>query len=954
MTLAGANPKATMAGLEELPGKSNYFIGRDPARWHTNVPNYRRVALNEVYPGIGLVYYGNQGQLEYDFVVAPGADPQDIRLVFETADSKIEKRNSKLTNAESPIPNRADLRIAPNGDLVVQLAAGEVRLHKPLIYQSAKPGSRTPDPKKDLVDGRFVLLATNRVGFEVGGYDRTRPLIIDPVLSYSTYLGGGDIDVAKGVAVGIDGTVFLVGQTDSIDFPTAHALQPNVGGPFDFPDDAFVAKISADGATLLYSTFLGGNQQEIAHAIAVDSFGAAYVTGTTISQDFPATIGAPDPNCGNDGRCDSTVNNGLVTSDAFMTKLNPEGSAIEYSSFFSHRGALFVDANGNPVLDPNGNFQYLGANDRGLGIAVDQDGKAYMTGTTDYPEIGPYAGFGLDAFLVVMSATGSDFLLVEDLGGSLEDQAFAVAADRSGNAYLTGITYSSDFPRTASAFQASNRGNGDAFLAKFNTTTGVLSYSTFLGGNGSDRGNGLAVDLSGRVYVTGVTSSSGVPFPTTAGVLQGGCRLNTLGQCDGDAFVTELDTTQIGAASLVVSTYVGGTGADTGLGIAVDTSGNMYVTGFTNSPDFPVVEPTAFQQNYGGGNTDAFVSKLDPTATTLTYSSFLGGSNAEEGSGIAVDRFANAYVAGQTCSTDFPTKRPFQESSAGNCDAFVSKVLVGPDIAISPATLSFTVQSVGTTSTAQTITVTSNGDSPLTISGVAISGEFAETDNCSGATLGVGATCTIDVTFSPTTPGPKSGTVTITDNALGSPHTLPLSGGISGVAGDFSLSIDPTSTAVVAGGTASYLLTITPAAGYNARIDLSCTGAPRAATCSVSPSSVTLNGADPSTATISVSTAVRTLAPPGSGPSILHPGVGGRWLPWILALLLMATLVVSGRRRALLALGMVTLLVLTWSACAGGSMVGVPRGTPAGTYNLTITGAAGSVTHSTTVNLTVQ
>jgi hypothetical protein len=381
------------------------------------------------------------------------------------------------------------------------------------------------------------------------------------------------------------------------------------------------------------------------------------------------------------------------------------------------------------------------------------------------------------------------------------------------------------------------------------------------------------------------------------------------------------------------------------------------VTGFTNSPDFPLVLSSAFQQNYGGGNTDAFVAKLNPTATTLVYSSFLGGSNAEEGRGIAVDRNGNAYVAGQTCSTDFPTSRPLQESSAGNCDAFVAKVLVGPDIAISPATLSFTVQSVGTTSTAQTITVTSIGDSPLTITpgtGVVISGEFAETDNCKGATLAVGETCTIDVTFSPTTPGPKSGTTTITDNALGSPHSVPLSGGISGMAGDFSISADPTANAVVAGSTASYLLTVTPAAGFNAKVNLTCTGAPSNATCSVTPSSVTLNGANPSTATISVSTVVRTLAPPTPGPSMPLPGAALRWLPWMLALLLMTSLAVSGRRRAFVVLGVVTLFVVLWSACGGGSAVGVPRGTPAGTYNLTITGASGSATHSTRVTLTVN
>jgi hypothetical protein len=420
----------------------------------------------------------------------------------------------------------------------------------------------------------------------------------------------------------------------------------------------------------------------------------------------------------------------------------------------------------------------------------------------------------------------------------------------------------------------------------------------------------------------------------------------------GDVFVSKLGP----SGTLLLSTYFGGTGADYGAGIALDPAGNIYLTGFTNSSDFPVFQDTAFQPKYGGGNTDAFVAKLGPAlAAPLTpiYSSYLGGSNAENGAGIAVDVLANAFVAGQTCSTDFPTARPLQETSGGNCDAFVSKAIVGPDIAISPTALSFTSDEAGTTP--KTITVTSNGDSPLAITDIAIDGEFTETDDCSGATLETrGSSCTINVTFSPTTTGPKSGAVTITDNALGSPHSVPLSGGTSGVTGDYALSVDPKAVSVIAGSTANVALAITPAAGFTSKVTLACTGAPHEATCSVTPASLTLDGTNASQATVSVTTGVRTLAPPGSQPNLPLPRNGLRWLPLAFLLMILVTMAAAGRRRTTLVLGVVILMSLLWTACGGGGQVGVPRGTPAGVYTLTITGVSGSTTKTTTVTLTVN
>ncbi len=930
--LIGSNPRAELKGLEELPGKSNYFIGNNPRKWHTNVPNYRKVALQKAYPGIDLVYYGNQRQLEFDFVIAPGADLRAINLAINGAQK---------------------LMADDQGDLIADMDGGELRLHKPVVYQEVANTRKA-------IEGRYIVKGNREVAFQVGVHDQSRPLVLDPVLSFSTYLGGSDLDAANGIAVDSTGSVFVAGETDSADFPTAHPLQPETGGPRDFPDDAFVAKISADGSTLIYSTFLGGSREDRANGIAVDAFGSAYVTGTTISEDFPATIGAADPNCGVDGHCDATTHKGLLLSDAFISKLNAEGSALVYSTFFGHPGPELLDSSGKPVLDSNGQIQFTGANDLAFGIAVDNNGNAYVTGTTDFAILGPLVvqpGVSLDAFIVKVSESGGSFLRIGDFGGTGEDQSLAIAVDGNGNAYVTGITFSADFP-ILNAFQGSFGGDADAFVAKFDTTVGLfanptLRYSTFLGGSGHDQGKGIAVDSTGKIYVTGVTSSTSPPFPTTPGVLQTTCKLNTLGGCDGDAFVAKIDPTQSGAPSLVYSTYLGGTGADTGAGIAVDTSGNAYVTGFTNSPDFPT-SAGVLQAGYGGGNTDAFVAKLNPAGSVLGFSSYLGGSNAEDGRGIAVDRTGNVFVTGQTCSTDFPTASPLQPSPHGNCDAFVAKIAVGPSIALTPTSLTFPAQDVGTTSAPQTVTVDSKGDAPLAISNISISGDFAETNTCT-APLPLGSSCTISVTFTPTAGGTRNGTLTITDNAPGSPHRISLVGG-SGAA--FSVSASPTSAVVTAGQTASFTLTVTPASGFTSKVTLRCDGAPRATNCSVSPAEVSLDGVTPSITKVTVTTSVRTMVPPGQHPNVKSPPVVKwvvqPWLLWLFAFGILSLGVIAGRRRAWLVLAATLLLVMMWAACAGGTQFNVPSGTPAGTFKVTLTGQSGALTRSTTVTLTVN
>jgi hypothetical protein len=611
MRLAGANATTQVTGLEELPGKSNYFIGSDPSKWRTGVPNYAKVKYANVYPGVDLVYYGNQRQLEFDLILQPGGDPNVIRLGFG---------------------KQAALRVNNSGDLVV----GEVIFHKPLVYQPTS-NDKTRATDKELIDGKFVLTGAHEVRFKIAAYDRSRLLVIDPTLAYSTYLGGSGQDVAGGIAVDASGNAYVTGNTGSVNFPTTPGtLQTTYGG---LDTDAFVSKLNAAGSALLYSTYLGGSANEGGGGIAVDASGNAYVTGGTGSSNFPITPGAFQTTFGG-------------TFDAFVSKLNAAGSTLLYST-------------------------YLGGSDGdgGSGIKIDALGNAYVTGLTDssnFP-ITPSAfqttfGGKSDAFVSKLNAAGSALLYSTYLGGSGDENSGLgsgrIAVDASGNAYVAGDTNSSNFPTTPGAFQTNLGGGGrDAFVSKLNAAGSALLYSTYLGGSGDESGSGIAVDASGNAYVTGFTQSSN--FPTTTGVFQTGLHGPT------DAFVSKLNAA---GSALVYSTYLGG-GANSfveGNGIAVDASGNAYVTGGTFS-NFPTT-PGAFQTTFGGAE-DGFFSKLNAAGSALLYSTYLGGSDADlGGGGIAVDSSGNAYIAGFTASSNFPiTPGAFQTTSRGGGDIFVSK-----------------------------------------------------------------------------------------------------------------------------------------------------------------------------------------------------------------------------------------------------------------------------------------
>jgi hypothetical protein len=592
MQVLGGNAAPQVFGLDELPGKVNYFLGNDLADWHTGIPTYAQVEYRNVYSGIDLLYYGHDGRLEYDFDVAPGADPGAITLAFAGADR---------------------LAIDAQGDLLLDVGRTQIRQDRPLIYQDV-------DGSRRQIAGNYVLKDGQRVGFQVGTFDGSRPLVIDPVLSYSTYLGGSGADAGGGIAVDQNGHVYVTGATGSADFPTLDAVQPTLGGGLG---NAFVTSLDPAGQPL-YSTYLGGSAFDMGNGIAVDPYGHAYVTGTTTSRDFPA-LNAFQPAYGEGFH------------DAFVTSLDTTGQLL-YST-------------------------YLGGSDSdvGAGIAVDQFGQAFVTGTTgsrDLPTRNAFqptlAGYD-NAFVTSLDAVGQP-LYSTYLGGSGADDGHGIAVDQFGQAYVTGTTASADFP-TRNAFQPTLAGFSNAFVTSLDPA-GQLLYSTYLGGSAADYGFGIAVDQDSHAYVTGTTYS--VDFPT-----RNAFQARLAGLENG--FVTSLD----GAGQALYSTYLGGSGADACFAIAVDQVGHAYVTGPTSSAVFPMLD--AFQATYGGGSYDAFVTSLDRGGQEL-YASYLGGSHVDYGTGIAVDQSGHAYVTGSTGSADFPTLNAFQPTLGGIQNAFVTMI----------------------------------------------------------------------------------------------------------------------------------------------------------------------------------------------------------------------------------------------------------------------------------------
>ena len=651
MHLVGGNAQPQISAGNQLPGHSNYFIGNDRSQWHSNVAQFARVSYRDVYPGVNLAFYGKQKQLEFDFIIAPGGSVSPIRLGVSGA--------KRVVTDDS-------------GNLILASSAGDVLLHKPVAYQQ-KDGTRQP------VDARFVLRAHNQVSFELGIYDRSRELVIDPAVSYATYLGGTAEDDGYAIAIDSSGDAYVTGQTKSLNFPiVAGAYQSTPGGGFD----VFVTKIKADGSALIYSTYVGGSGDDSGNAIAVDGSGDAFVAGGTKStSNFPTTATAYQKSFGGG------------SLDAFVFELASSGGSLTYSTY--------LGGSGDDVAT-------------GLALAKDSSGDTFIVGTagpnfpTTLGTIQPTINGTSNGFVTKFNSSGSARLYSTYLGGGSGDFAAAVAVDSSNDAFVTGATQNSTFPTTTGAFQTTcncTNGLSDAFVSVINPDGSKLNYSTFLGGSGADQGLGIAVDSTGDAYVTGLTQSN-VDFPTKNPIQ------SKFGGGTQDAFVTGLDPT---LSMLLYSTYLGGNQSDGGAGIAVDANKNVYVTGQTASSNFPTTT-NATQPTLGGGN-DAFVTQINPSGSAYVFSTYLGGSLNEDSTAsgpsfsptgaIAVDSAGdNIYVAGNTASTNFPTVAAEQSANGGLTDAFVAKYSLSSgkgDFTIAGSALPTTTQ--GGTSTS-TITIT--------------------------------------------------------------------------------------------------------------------------------------------------------------------------------------------------------------------------------------------------------
>lgn len=585
----------TPSARGEISHNTNYFLGERGT--FTGVRGFNQVVYDNLWRGISLTYKATRLGAKYEFHIAPGADPADIRIQSEDHDALTIERSS--------------LRIQKDDGAFVDEGL-------------------TAFQEDVTIEASFVLRDSDSFGFSVGSYDREKTLIIDPLI-YSTYVGGNDVDIAYSIAVDSSGNAYVTGQSDSLNFPTMSAYDDS----YNENGDIFVFKLNATGNGILYSTYIGGNGTEDGIFIVVDSFGSAYVTGTTNSLNFP-TVNAYD-----------NSHNGF--EDCFALKLNATGNGLIYST-------------------------YIGGNstDHGQGIAIDVSGNAYVTGYTNsmnFPIVNAFASFrsgSSDSFVLKLNRDGDQLLYSTYVGGTDYDRGASIVVDANYSVYVTGWTRSSDFPRV-SAYDNSHNGNDDIFVFKLSAAGNDLIYSTFVGGTAFDQGFSIGLDPSYNAYVTGFTGSSNFPTVNAYDDSYNG---------NGDAFVFKLNTTGSG---LLYSTFVGGsvndneshTAYDHGVSIAVDTIGNAYVAGYTYSFDFPTVN--AYDPTYNGEG-DCFVFKLNTEGNGLLYSTYVGGSEGEIAAGITIDSEGKVYVAGHTRSSDFPTVNAYDDSYNGNEDGFVFKL----------------------------------------------------------------------------------------------------------------------------------------------------------------------------------------------------------------------------------------------------------------------------------------
>jgi len=962
ITLAGAATSAPMSAEEKLVGVSNYFMGSDPAGWRTGVPHYAKVRTRDVYPGIDLVYYGNQNELEFDLEVEPGADPSGIVLALEGA---------------------SGIRVDDHGDLLADLGQGSVRLRRPDIYQGAG------DDRKS-VDGSFVVLGPDRVGFDVAAYDRTRALVIDPAIVYATYFGSGGYEWLAKVAVDGAGNLCIIGATDSAGFPRANALYSSYqGGLYD----AFVSKFNPSGDTLLFSTYFGGSGRDNGTGIAVDTDGDIYITGETSSPNLPLVSAIQGVFGGN-----GSVGYG----DSFVTKMKGDGSALIYSTYLGGSG-----------------------DDLARGIAVDAGENAYVVGTTEsgnFPTANPYQpshrGGTWDAFVTKLNAAGSALSYSTYLGGGADDSGPGfgkcdIAVTSDGSVAVVGYTSSANFP-VVSAFQSAYGGGGyvgDAFVTKFDPSGHSLVFSTYLGGSNDDRGSAVATDTTGAVYVAGKTNSTDFPTlnPNQASYAGG----------DSDGFVAAFSST----GTALFSTYLGGSGGESTGDITVNALGNAYVVGDTWSPNFPTVDPI---QDSRSGDADAFITVFAADGATLAFSTFLGGTGDDSANAVRLDPDGNIYMGGKA-SAGFPVKpspstfigglvlakieglsfvpgppitslvpssasagdpgfllsvigddfvngavvrwdgsdRPTTFVSSSEVDATIAAAdlvagktvqitVRNPDTGVSNA-LAFTIDNPVPTMASMAPTAVSGGGSAftLTVTGtnfvpnsvVSWNGVAKTTTFVSGTEL----TAAIDADCL-ATPGEAQVTVVNPAPAGGTSTAAVFS--VSG----YSVGSSPSSVTVTAGQSASYTIEVAPSFGsFDSAVSFSCIGLPGKCTAAFSPTTVTPGAAAGST-TLTITTKASTAGTLTGSTALLPPASG-------LALLLLALVTAPRLRRAfgrrisrrwVAACALACLLVVIGGCSSGGDDPPPNTGTPKGTHSITVQATAGTLRATTTVTLVVN
>lgn len=668
----GANPNPEVAGLETLPGKHNYLRGSDPAKWHRDIPTYGKVRYRDLYPGIDLVYYGRQQHLEYDLVVAPGADPSQIRLQLAGMDA---------------------MNLDKEGALHLQVAEQSLTLGKPIVYQETAGEKKT-------VDGEYVLSADKQVSLKLAAYDVTKPLVIDPVLTYSTYLGGSGAEQGMGIAVDGNGNIYMVGQTASVNFPFTTETKSATDS------DVFVAMFDS-GGTLQAATYLGGAGTDRGFAIAADN-SAVYIVGDTDSTNLPVLL-ADQPNKGGSS----------TDIDAFVAKFDSTDLNLLFSTYLGGSDGeeglgIALDNSSN-----NGNIYVVGATlSSNFPITI---GGAFNASTTDNNCDNPSPPGNpipcSDAFVAKYNNSGvKQYALY--LGGAREDVATAIAVNNAGEAYVTGVTYSTvSFPgiTTASFQKIFNGGVGDAFIITLDNA-GAVSYGTYLGGDGWDQGQAIALDNSGNVYIAGTTNSSNLPVtnPLQASYAGGGY----------DGFVAKIKPSNAVNSQIQYLTYLGGSKQDQAFGIAVNsTSGVAIVVGETMSADFPENSPLQSIWFGGGKNNwgDAFVTQIGASGA-LGWSTYLGGSDDDWANSVAMDGTNGIYLAGSSFSSDFPTTaNPYQASVAGNSDAILLKLTDSSAVSADlQASVSGSPDLVGTGETLTYSVIVSNNSTIYDAGGVVV------------------------------------------------------------------------------------------------------------------------------------------------------------------------------------------------------------------------------------------